>query len=262
MYLYASEKGRSAVAAHTAPPSSSTQVLFDLGPMQNQIRKLEEENAHLKATLAEKEKLLGETIVKHQDELVSLRTLADRSQRAESVLQSKYESLLEKYGALQVENAALKSSLAALQAEVEKLKVVIKDLQTRDHPIAVREAMRVLEGHICLAIAGSKTKARKSLYTLKLVSASTDPTIQASYQRFMQEYHLTTDHADILGFLKDNGDAATHDKRPLLTRDELLNLVQESSNEEEKAITRDLVLLLDTFAFKDSDGKLLLKSPL
>lgn len=252
----------SAVAAHTAPPSSSMQVIFDLGPMQNQIRKLEEENTHLKATLAEKEKQLGETIIKHQDELVSLKTLIDQSQKAELLLQSKYESLVEKYGALQVENTALKSSLTALQAEVEKLKVVIKDLQTRDHPITVREAMRVLEGHICLAIAGTKTKARKGLYTLKLVSASTDPTIQASYQRFMQDHHLTTDHADILGYLKDNRDAATHDKRSLLTRDELLNLVQESSDEEEKAITRDLVLLLDTFAPKDSDGRLLLNLPL
>ena len=217
---------------------------------------------HLKATLAEKEKQLGETIVKHQDELVSLRTLVDQSQKAELLLQSKYESLVEKYGALQAENTALRSALAALEAEVGKLKEVIKDLQSRDHAITVREAMRVLEGHICLAIVGSKTKARKGLYTLKLVSDSTDPTIKASLQSFMQQHHLTTDHADILAYLKDNGDTATHDKRPLLTPNELLNLVQESSEEEEKLLTQDLVRLLDNFAPKDSTGRLLLNSPL
>jgi len=36
-------------------------VVIDIGAMQNQMRKLEEENMHLKATLAEKEKQLGET---------------------------------------------------------------------------------------------------------------------------------------------------------------------------------------------------------
>jgi len=87
-----------------------------------------------------------------------------------------------------------------------------------------------------------------------------DPTIKASFQSFMQ-HHLTTDHADILAYLKD-GDTETHDIRPLLTHNELLNLVQESSDEEEKPLTQDLVRLLDSFVPKDSIGRLLLNSPL
>lgn len=239
-------------------PVPPMQVVIDSGAMQNQTRKLEEENMHLKATLAEEEEQPGETIAKHQDELVSLRTLVDQSQKAKLLLQSKYESPVEKYDALQAANTAL----AALEAKVGKLKEDIKDLQSRDHPVTVREAMRVLEGYICLAIVGSKTKARKGLYTLKLVSDSTDPTIKASLQNFMQNHQLTTDHAGILAYLKEYGDTATHDKRPLLTPKELLNLVQESSEEEEKLITQDLVRLLDNFAPKDSTGRLLLNSPL
>jgi len=208
-------------------------VVVDVTALQNQVLKLEEENTRLRTKLDEKEKLLGETIVRHQDELVTLRVHVNQAQAAEEILQDKYETLREKYGALQKENERLTQLVDAMQKQIGEMESRIRVLESRDHPITVREAMRVLESHICIAICGSKRKAKNGLCTLKKVSQSADPTISNAYNRFMTDRGLSVEHQNLLAFLKDHDDEATHDKRPLLTASELLAMSYAEDDEED-----------------------------
>ena len=89
------------------PSSQVTHVrIVDVGAMQNQITQLEKENAELKDRLAVKEKQLGDTILHHENELGSLKTLIEQTQQSEAQLQTDHTSLLEKHKALQAENDA------------------------------------------------------------------------------------------------------------------------------------------------------------
>jgi hypothetical protein len=78
-------------------------------------------------------------------------------------------------------------------------------LESRDNLITVREAMRVLETHICLDAAGSKSRFYK-YFNIAKISQSNESKTQEDLTRVLTALNLTEGHLNILAYLKDNGD--------------------------------------------------------
>jgi len=55
---------------------------------------------------------------------------------------------------------------------------ILSEIEARDTPITVREAIRTLEACICLeAVGGSKTKFKGRYYNFDAISKASDPAI-------------------------------------------------------------------------------------
>lgn len=107
----------------------------------------------------------------------------------------------------------LKEKLASYEERISKL-------ERRDTPITVHEAMRILERYICLESAGSKTMFLTKFFNIDRIKNSGDKTVIANFQIVLGKLRLTTDHLDYLSSLKDNGDFATHNNRPQMSKAE------------------------------------------
>eukprot|EP00604_Paraphysomonas_vestita_P002616 CAMPEP_0174818496 /NCGR_PEP_ID=MMETSP1107-20130205/1168_1 /TAXON_ID=36770 /ORGANISM="Paraphysomonas vestita, Strain GFlagA" /LENGTH=265 /DNA_ID=CAMNT_0016030385 /DNA_START=12 /DNA_END=806 /DNA_ORIENTATION=- len=180
-------------------------------------------NAHL---LTEKIKLLddGNELLKQQNK----------------ELQDEIELLKQQNKELQDEIEALKQQNKELRDEIEALNTRVIALENRDVPITVREAMRILEAHICLEAAGSKRKCKDGHYNFeKIRNGETD--VQTRLATIISRHGLTNNHINMIGYLKDNGDFSAHQNRPLLTPLELTNVLLEDETNETSSLDEEVV---------------------
>jgi hypothetical protein len=135
----------------------------------------------------------------------------------------------------------------ALQDEIELLKQQHKELldrvialENRDVSMIVREAMRILEAHICLEAAGSKRKYIRGHYNFeKIRNGETD--VQTRLATIMSDHGLTNDHLNMIDYLKDNSDFSAHHNRLLLTPLELTNILLEDETNETSSLDEEVV---------------------
>lgn len=102
-----------------------------------------------------------------------------------------------------------------LKEELASCEERITNLERREIPITVREAMRILERYICLESVGySKTSFSAKFYNIDQIGKSGDHKVIAKFNSVLHKLGLTEDHLAYLGGLKDYGDSVTHDNRP------------------------------------------------
>eukprot|EP01039_Chlorochromonas_danica_P010891 gene10891-12104_t len=205
-------------------------------------------------TLAEADSQLTFAMQHNQQQLFKLKEKYENS-KSQLVLQALQiegnknlsklvDELREENEQLKKENAELKrffeqysSRIQELEDDVQKLHADAKlsadrisGLETRDLPITIREAMRILERWICFEAAGSKTRFQQKFYNLDKINTKGDPTVRAGLVSVLTTHGLTPDHLDILGYLKDAGDLYTHN-RPTMTVDEWNQTVVERDDD-------------------------------
>eukprot|EP01033_Poteriospumella_lacustris_P003934 gene3934-2796_t len=127
---------------------------------------------------------------------------------------------------LQKENLFLKSENEMLRNKLDDYEKRITELEARDRPITVSEAVRILEAHICLeAVGGSKTTFRWGNYNFAEISKTADPKVTAQLSKILSARGLSADHLAMISYLKDCGDFGAHGCRPAMTKDEWLDVL-------------------------------------
>ena len=149
---------------------------------------------------------------------------------------------------LKRENEMLKAKISELERKLANLESRLVELESRDSPNTVREAMRVLESHICLAIVGSKSKMKMNkLYNLANING--DPTLKVRKEEIMAFLGIEEKHLNMLAFLNDEGDNSAHDNRPVYSRTEWETVIidEDEDEEEEKTIKLKLLKCLEHY---------------
>jgi hypothetical protein len=126
-------------------------------------------------------------------------------------------------------------------------------VESRDNPITVREAMRVLETHICLDAAGSKSRYYK-YYNIARISQSKESKAQEDLTRVLTALNLTEEHLNMLAYLKDNGDIYTHYRRPMLSKAEWISMLTVDDDACSEC-AQELIKALEHYIPCPSDGK-------
>lgn len=121
----------------------------------------------------------------------------------------------------------------------------LSELEARDEPNTVREAVRILEAYICLeAVGGSKTKFKKGNHNFDAISKTSDPKVTAELAKILSVRGLSKDHLATISYLKDCGDFSAHASRPTMTKEEWIVALtgedveeaSEADDEEEKQL--------------------------
>ncbi len=149
---------------------------------------------------------------------------------------------------LESDYQALKSDCKALKSDFKALNSRLGVLELKYRAISLREIARILERHICLHAAGSKTLARKQLFRLDKFPGSGR---EGALRKTLESLGLTK---DLIDKVKNQGDVV-HDNRDILTVSELENLLQKPDfDEDEKKETASFISALHTFGMVQADG--------
>ena len=149
---------------------------------------------------------------------------------------------------LRLKIVELEGKLGSVEKKLDCAMNRIDELEARDSPITVREAMRVLESYICLAIVGSKSKMKMGkLYNLTNING--EASLKSKKLEVMTELGIEEKHLNMLAYLKDEGDNSAHDKRPVYTRIEWNTVIidAEDDSEEEKNVKLKLLHCLEHY---------------
>jgi uncharacterized protein YoxC len=259
--------GASAVAAApVAPPVGYVQAVQWSVDLNALIRERDQLKAERDALRVAYDELRNDMACVNLEKLQNLEAEHEEYQRLLELSSQKNEELSKQIEALQEENALLRKTIQELQRElqeqrdmVQSLKVAVgrleksvEILQSRDKPITVREIMRKLESHVCLKLAGSKSKARKELF---------------NFAKFREKHRekevfneIGPDVVDLIDRFKDAGDEAAHDMRPEVRIDEFQNLIAEKDDDAADVASKEkLVILLRAFDLVDKSGMIVLK---
>jgi hypothetical protein len=169
--------------------------------------------------------------------------LSDHAQKNIKIseLKSLIVTLKQENELLKEEIKELKEQREMLLGRLDKVEATLTTAQARDKPISIREAMRILENHICFTAAGSKNRYGK-FFSFSRIEQRGDSDVQAALAKTLADLGLTSDHCDRLDFLKEEGDNAAH-HRPVLTVDEWNTALQEEDDEEKQQQNIDIDLL-------------------
>lgn len=169
-----------------------------------------QENAQLKLSHGHLAENYNKLLREQQQAMENLKELKD--------LREAVKKLADENDRLRNENSALETRLSDVEGR-------LKAVEERDHPITVREAMRILERHICKDVVESN-KQFKFFYNFDKLSRATDTAVQAKFSATLEARGLTQDHVAMLGYLKDCGDESAHHLRPSLSKDDLVATAQ------------------------------------
>ena len=143
----------------------------------------------------------------------------------------------------------LESDTEALKSDTVALKSRLDVLELKDRAISLREIARILERHICLRAAGSKTLARKQLFRLDKFPGSGQ---EGALRKTLESLGLTT---DLIDKVKDLGNNVAHDIRDILTVSEVENLLQNPDfDDDEQKETASFISALHTFGMVQAYG--------
>jgi len=120
---------------------------------------------------------------------------------------------------LKKENLILKTENEMLRNKLNDYDKRISELEGRVETITFREAVRILEGYICLeAVGGSKTKFKRGNRNFDAISKSSDTKVTAGLAKILIVRGLSKGHLATISYLKDCGD---FDSRPaMMTKEE------------------------------------------
>ena len=144
-------------------------------------------------------------------------------------------------------------TIKRLDSTVQEQCIRLSAVESRDNPITVREAMRVLETHICLDAAGSKSRYYK-YYNIARISQSKESKAQEDLTRVLTALNLTEEHLNMLAYLKDNGDIYTHYRRPMLSKAEWISMLTVDDDACSEC-AQELIKALEHYIPCPSDGK-------
>jgi len=160
----------------TALQIENDELKEKISELQAKVRELEVE----KTVLTEKVAALKKEVGSLREELGVVR--GDLTSAAATHTQD-VESLNNSIADLRV---TLTQDIAGLRAthtqDIASLTNRISKLESRVHPITVREIMRMIEKHVSLAVAGSKTQA-KTYYNFDQIER--DPTLKAKLDKMV-----------------------------------------------------------------------------
>lgn len=145
-------------------------------------------------------------------------------------------------------NTTLTNKLETSNVRTDKLEQDVAELKTRDKPITVREAMRILEKYICLEVAGSKTKLKKC-YSIEKIKDGTVSEYKTKLEEIKVKYGMTDDHFDMLAYFRETGGFCANKIRSVLTRENWnLAIMEEDDNDDDKIIKLKLLEVLERFS--------------
>ena len=214
------------------------------------IKFLVNENWQLKLNLT----ALSQQLISSQSDVAKLKD----QQTSNYLITTQNEDLKRVVEELTKENEALRDKIEALRDIIEALEVQnihllekidgydkrLLEIEAKDNPISIREAMRILESHICFeAVGRSKTKFKK-FYNFKKIMNGTDLSIQSTLSNILAIRGLSNPHLDTISFLKDLGAISAHHKRTVLSKDDWILLVSEGDDVEEIQISLHLLDVL------------------
>lgn len=110
------------------------------------------------------------------------------------------------------ENENLERTLHETACRIALLEARVQTLLSRDAPITIREAMRILERWICYEASGSKTRFMKKYYNFDKINTTGDSAVRSDLAIVLAKLKLTSEHTDTLGYLKDCGDLSAHNR--------------------------------------------------
>jgi hypothetical protein len=238
--------------------------------MKSNLKFLLNENSQLKlvnGAITEKLKTFSDEVSKLTDANTKLLATA----LSDHLLVEQNNNLHQNLGELQKENLLLKSQNEMLNNKLIDYEKRIVELETRDEPITIREAIRILEAHICLeAVGGSKTKFKKGNYNFDAIAKTADPKVTSELKKVLIKRGLSSDHLTTISYLKDCGDFGAHVRRPgmtklewiaALTKDDISEASELDVDEEDQKlalmeikIKTDLVNVLEGYNPSPSSG--------
>lgn len=168
-------------------------------------------------------------------------------------MESRYKYKLEIEGlqsALKEQNITLER----LDSTSKEQCVRLSAIESRDNPITVRKAMRVLETHICLDAAGSKSRFYRYA-NIARISQSNDSKAKEDLARVLKALNLTEGDLNMLAYLKDNGDINTHYWRPMLSKTEWISMLTIDDDAYHSECAQDLIKSLEHYIPCPPDGK-------
>lgn len=172
----------------------------------------------LDSSTTENQKLTNIMSVRSQNDICNLMLTQEINELKENV-----RILVEENKVLKIINNEYKQKINSLEADVALLK-------SRDEPITIREAVRVLESCICLeVVGGSKTQFRKGNFNISEILKGGK---EHELNEVIKRSGLTLDHLDTLRYLKDYGDYITHANRPKLTKREWFDMLEINTSSE------------------------------
>jgi hypothetical protein len=206
--------------------------------------------------------LLLEELKRKSEENENLKQmLSDQAQKNIEI-----ETLQRVVKELQTENKQLKEERALLLGRVDDLEERLAKVEARDEPITVREAMRVLERCICLQASGSTKKFKLNFFNFDKINKSQDHGVKTALANELAARGLTSDHCDMLGALKDEGDRATHDQRPVLTVQQLEKMLIEEGDDTEtlefNKLKLELLAALQHYCPPLPTGEIVIEDPM
>ena len=149
----------------------------------------------------------------------------------------------------------LQSELADVKVHVNTLQTQLDHVLRRDATVTLREICRILERHLCLGVAGSKTQAKKNYFNFAKVK--NDETMFAELERDLQQRGFTSS-TNFIDRLKDVGDAfPAHQDRDCPTLDELrARLCDQNDDEEDRQNSMAFLKALESFGMVSSEGRI------
>lgn len=151
---------------------------------------------------------------------------------------------------LRKENQELTTLVQELRGQLMSLAKRVSDLEKRDSPITVREVVRRLEGCICLDVAGSKKKA-KALFNFAKFK---------EHGRFEAITKVVDPRVTVLiDWLKDCGDRAAHDERPILDLATFQALIEDVDDDKDEVEAKvQLIALLRKYKLVNNEDKIVI----
>ena len=148
----------------------------------------------------------------------------------------------------------LESELTGVKVHVDKLQSQLDHLLRKDSTVTLRQICRILERHLCLQVAGSKTQAKKNYFNFAKVK--NDKTMFAELERDLQLRGFTSS-TNFIDRLKDVGDAAVHQDRDCPTLDEFrAQLCDQNDDEEDRQNSMAFLKALESFGMVSSKGRI------
>ena len=200
-----------------ASPKSDGDGLFE---QKRELLLLLEENRKLVSKLQELTGINQYQLIQIENQLIEnkieINILREENERLKKkIIEMEYEIKCLKSD-LEVVKSTARIDKEALDAKIQITEEKLAVVNSRDSPITVREAMRILERNICIKATGSKRQYTK-YFNFELIKTSKNNLLINNFYAELKRVGLSEDHIEMIRFLKEIGNEAAHNQRPMLT---------------------------------------------
>ncbi len=151
---------------------------------------------------------------------------------------------------------AIKMNHDAIKMNHDAIKMKEASLEAKDQIITIREICRAVEKKIGLeAVGGTVSKMKKAFFCFSKFDSK--PTDKANLEAVLTKYQVS---ADLIMYLKDEGDIATQDDRNKLTVAVLEVALQDDDDDADQVLAkRNFICALHALRMVGSDGIIIVK---